>query len=102
MHIVLRRALRAFSATHADAAAALDTWYHVARQAEWTSIMEVRAYFPHADAVQVASGRTATVFNIGGNKYRLVADIHYNRGKIYVLRIMTHKDYSSNRWKEIL
>ncbi|MCL2648608.1 MAG: type II toxin-antitoxin system HigB family toxin [Phycisphaerales bacterium] len=102
MHIVSRRTLKAFSATHADAANALDAWYHVACRAKWTSIVEVRAYFPHADAVHVASGRTATVFNIGGNKYRLVTDIHYNRGKIYVLRIMTHKDYSSNRWKEIL
>lgn len=43
-----------------------------------------------------------TVFDIGGNKYRLVTAIHYNRQLIYVLRIMTHAEYDKEKWKEQL
>ena len=39
------------------------------------------------------------VFNIGGNKYRLIADVHYNRGKVYIHRILTHAEYDLDLWK---
>lgn len=42
------------------------------------------------------------VFNIRGNRYRLVTAIHYNRQVIYTLRFMTHADYSKDRWKDTL
>jgi mRNA interferase HigB len=58
--------------------------------------------YPHADAVTVASGRTVVVFNIRGNRYRLVTAIHYNRQLVYTLRFMTHAEYSKNRWKDML
>ncbi len=50
----------------------------------------------------VASGKTVTVFNIGGNKFRLVVAIHYNRQRVYLLRLMTHAEYSKNRWQKKL
>ena len=62
----------------------------------------MRSVQPSADAVTVRSGNTVTVFNIGGNKYRLLAAIHYNRGKLFVLGILTHRDYDADRWKENL
>ena len=102
MHIISYKALKVFYTTHPDARRPLDVWYETTDMANWNSIMDVRNSSPHADAVVVASGRTVTVFNIGGNKYRLIAGIHYNRGKVHVLRIMTHKEYSLNRWKETL
>ena len=52
--------------------------------------------------VAVASGRTVVVFNVRGNRYRLVTAIHYNRQIIYTLRFMTHAEYSKNRWKDTL
>jgi mRNA interferase HigB len=42
------------------------------------------------------------VFNIAGNKYRLVTAIHYNRQIVYTLRVMTHAEYSRDKWKEQL
>jgi len=63
---------------------------------------DVRRIYPHADPVRVASGNTVTVFNVAGNKYRLVAAIHYNAGRVYVLRIMTHADYGRGTWKDRL
>ncbi len=39
------------------------------------------------------------VFNIGGNKYRLIASIHFNRGKVYIRRVLTHSEYDKGDWK---
>lgn len=50
--------------------------------------------FPHADKV----GKF-TVFNVGGNKVRLIAAIHYNRGKIYIRHVLTHREYDKGAWK---
>jgi mRNA interferase HigB len=58
--------------------------------------------FPHADAVRVASDHEVTVFNVGGNKFRLVTAIHYSAQRVYVLRLMTHAEYSRDSWKETL
>ncbi len=51
--------------------------------------------FPHADQVG-----GLTVFNIGGNKARLVAAIHYNRRKVYIRAVLTHAEYDAGKWKE--
>ena len=77
-------------------------WYRHLRPAEWESIQDARRIYRHADAVTVASGNTVTVFNIGGNKYRLIAAIHYNRQRVYVLRILRHAEYSKGAWKDTL
>lgn len=59
------------------------------------SFAELRAVFPSADLV----GKL-TVFNIGGNKVRLIAAIHYNRQKIYIRAVLTHAEYDGGKWKE--
>jgi mRNA interferase HigB len=41
----------------------------------------------------------STVFNIGGNKYRLVTVIHFNRGKVFVRHVLTHEEYTRGQWK---
>ena len=102
MHVISRKALVDFSRRFPDARTPLDSWFRIACEAEWCNIRDVRRVFPHADAVVVESGNTATIFNIGGNKYRLVAAIHYNRQKLFVLKVMTHKEYDAGRWKESL
>jgi mRNA interferase HigB len=73
-----------------------------ASDATWRSLAELRQVYPHADPVGVASGRTVVVFNIRGNRYRLITAIHYNRQVIYTLRFLTHAEYSKDRWKETL
>jgi hypothetical protein len=50
---------------------------------------------PHADQVG-----GLTVFNIGGNKARLIAAIHYNRRKVYIRAVLTHAEYDAGKWKE--
>jgi HTH-type transcriptional regulator/antitoxin HigA len=60
-----------------------------------SSFVELRAVFPSADQV----GKL-TVFNVGGNKVRLVTAIHYNRKRIYIRAVLTHEEYGRGKWKE--
>ena len=56
--------------------------------------------YRHADAVRMSGGDVLTVFNIGGNKYRLVARIRYDYQLINVRAVLTHKDHDEGGWKE--
>ncbi len=102
MRIISRRGLREFARRYPDAADPLDKWRRVLRAAEWQNLQDVRRVYPHADMVTVASGRIVTVFNICGNKYRLIVAVHYNRQRVYVLRLLRHAEYSKGFWKERL
>jgi mRNA interferase HigB len=102
MRLITRRRLLDFAAAYPDAAEALRAWSTVARQMTWRNLAEVRRQYPHADEVRVASGRPVTIFNIRGNRYRLIVAIHYNRGAIYLLRFLTHREYDKDAWKKTL
>ena len=88
-----------FARKHPDSREALLRWYAAIAEGEWSNFSELRRMFAHADQVRVASGRTATVFNIGGNKYRLIAAIHYNRQRVFVMRIYSHREYDRIDWR---
>ena len=102
MRIIKESALTAAARLYPDAGPGLEAWRKILRAARWGSLSAVRATYPHADAVRVASGRNVIVFNIGGGKYRLIAALHYDRGIAYVLRFLTHADYDKARWKSEL
>lgn len=95
MHIITRKRLLDFGKLHSETEAALDRWYRITKYTVFSSFNELRKVFPSADQV----GRY-TVFNIGGNKVRLIAAIHYNRKIIYIRHVLTHKEYDKEFWKE--
>ncbi|PZV18507.1 MAG: hypothetical protein DCF21_08210 [Leptolyngbya sp.] len=95
MHVITRKRLNEFAQQHPNARSALAQWYNRVKQNDFASFAELRAMFPSADQV----GKL-TVFNISGNNVRLIAAIHYNRKKIYIRAVLTHRDYDENRWKE--
>ena len=101
MWVISQKALHDFwTSGHAKAERPLLDWYKTVKNARWNSISDIRAIYPSADGgIEVASGNRVTVFNIGGGLYRLVAAIHYNTQRLFVLRIMTHAEYSKNKWK---
>jgi mRNA interferase HigB len=94
MHIISKKRLREFWEKHPKAQAALEAWYQVAKNAEWETFADVRKTFNTADQV----GKF-TVFDIGGNNFRLIAVIHFNRGKVFVRHVLTHAEYDKGKWK---
>jgi mRNA interferase HigB len=100
MRIIKESTLREFATEYPDAAEWLKQFTSAVRHLHWESLQDVRRMYPHADAVTVGSGKTLTVFNVKGNRYRLVMAMHYNRGKAYVRRFMTHAEYSKGHWKK--
>jgi mRNA interferase HigB len=93
MHVISRKKLREFWGEHHRARRPLEAWYQKAKSAEWEDFSEVKAMFPHAD--QYAR---FVIFDIGGNKYRLIAIIHYNRRKVFVRHVLTHVEYDTGDW----
>jgi mRNA interferase HigB len=94
MHVISRKALREFTLRHPDSKTALDTWFRIINKNSFKSFYALRQKFPSADKV----GRLI-VFNIGGNKYRLIVDIHFNRQKVYIHDVLTHAEYDKEKWK---
>lgn len=95
MHIITRKRLNDFAESHPESKTALQHWYRLAKSKTFSSFANLRAAFPSADQV----GKL-TVFNLGGNKVRLVAAVHYNRHKIYIRAVLTHPEYDEGKWKE--
>ena len=95
MHVITRKRLNEFAEKYPDTHNALAVWYRQMKQNDFASIEEIREMFPSADEV----GKL-TVFNIGGNKVRLIAAIHYNRKKVYIREVLTHSEYDAGKWKE--
>ena len=91
MRIVSHRKLKEFYETkkHKDSRIALERWYSIAEQSEWKNLSDIKVDFPSTDYV----GNQHYVFNIKGNRYRLVVVIKFTIGYIYIRFIGTHKEY---------
>ena len=94
MHIIARPALVDFWAVHKDAENPLRAWYSVCKKSDFQNFSELRRALTGIDKV----GKF-TVFDIGGNKYRLITVIHFNRRKIYIRHVLTHEEYDRGHWK---
>ena len=95
MHVISRKALRLFWQQLRDSKGPLSRWFQIMRRTDFRSFAELRATFPSADLVD-----RLVVFNLGGNKYRLIASVHFNRGKVYIRHVLTHREYDRGDWKE--
>ncbi len=100
MHVISKKRLREFWDEHASSEEVLRRWFKVVDKTQWERWADLKATFPHADLVRVASGTTLVVFNVGGNDYRVAARVLFEFGRVYVKRVMTHAEYSKERWKE--
>ncbi len=94
MRIISKAAIREFSERHEDAIEPLLHWYHVTKKAAWRNLAETREDFPHADLVE-----NFTVFNVGGNNYRLITVIKYRWKVVYIRYVLTHAEYTKEKWK---
>ena len=94
MHVLSKKALADFWLIHKDAEKTLKVWHSICSKTQFSNFTELRQTFRTVDKV----GKF-TVFNIGGNKFRIITVIHYNRKKIYVRRVLTHEQYDLGHWK---
>ncbi|WP_193197731.1 type II toxin-antitoxin system HigB family toxin [Nostoc sp. MG11] len=94
MHVISYRRLKEYSEKHVDCHDVLDNWYKIATKANWSNLVEVQSIFPKAEAVG-----NFTVFNIKGNKYRLIVSIDYEKQLIYIKYVLTHAEYDKEGWK---
>jgi mRNA interferase HigB len=94
MRLIAIRELRQAAAQFPDVANQIEDWYQVVKGATWQDLEEVRQTYSSAEAV-----RNFTVFNIKGNRYRLIASINYIKQTIYFKYFLTHAQYDKEDWK---
>lgn len=99
MQVISKRRLREFWSQHghADAKGPLTAWYSLVdnHSTVWANFADLRQSYPKADLVG-----NCVVFDIGGNKYRLITRVFYDCHKVYVLCVLTHKEYDTGKWKK--
>lgn len=91
MRIIARKALREFWEKYNDSEQQLKTWYKDTSNVTWTSSHDVKCQYPKASILK--KGRV--VFNICGNRYRLIVKINYERGWVFIRFVGTHSDYDN-------
>ena len=104
MNVISRNMLRAFYSAKAERsrhAAAFEAWFKLARKAHWQNFTDTKATFGQTDVATGVTGRTATIFDIGGNKYRILAHVDYQRQTVKIEAVMDHKEYDKNLWKKL-
>lgn len=94
MHVITKPALVEFWAIHPDAESPLQAWCRTMESGVFVDFNDLKATFASAEYVD-----GLTVFNVGGNKYRLIAAIHYNRHKVFIRAVLTHAEYDRGNWK---
>lgn len=96
MRIISRRRLREFWQQKPAARSALEGWYRVVKdkQLTWDDFHAVKATYGNASLAGAC-----VVFNIGGNKYRLITKINYVTHNVFVRAVLTHEEYDEGTWK---
>ena len=94
MQIIARRTLRGFWERHAQAEQPLKSWYAIVAAAQWRGPAEVKTQFgTTVDFI----GDNRLIFDIGGNKYRLIVHVSYSYGRVLVKFVGTHAEYNRIR-----
>ena len=94
MHVISQKRIREAVARFPRHEAALLSWYRLVKTTRFGNYAALRNTFPGVDKV----GRFF-VFNVAGNHLRIVAAVHFDRGRIYIREILTHSEYDEDRWK---
>ncbi len=94
LHIITQKRIWESKKKYPDCAMALDGWYRIIKKNQFNNFAELKRSFGSVDKV-----KDLCVFDIGGNKLRLITTIHFQRQKIYIRHILSHKEYDKNAWK---
>lgn len=94
MNVISFKRIREFTLTHRDSVNSLKAWFTTVKRSRWQSLADLKQVYPTADLV----GRYI-VFNIKGNKYRLISRIVYRTKTVFIVAILTHEEYDLGKWK---
>jgi len=100
VNVISRKKLRDFwerSPERKRHAGAFEMWFKIARKVRCESFADAKATFGQTDVAKGSSGRTATIFDIGGNKYRIVAHVDYTRQTVKIEAVLDHKEYGDRK-----
>jgi mRNA interferase HigB len=95
MRVISRKVLREFWTAHPEAEVPLRQWEAVVKRADWRDWADLKVTYGSADKVE-----KYVVFDVGGNKYRLIAMISYPKRKVYIQHVLMHKEYDRGTWKD--
>lgn len=93
VNVIAPRTLRLFWEVHGRAETPLRDWQKAMQKGDFANFNELQAVWPHADLVRASGNTPVIIFNVGGNKYRLVVNINWTHKGVYIKRIMTHAEY---------
>jgi len=93
VHVISKKALETFWLKHPASTAPLEAWYRIVRGSNFANFVEIEHAFNSADYVP-----PYVVFDLGGNNFRVISVIHFNRQKLYVREVLTHAEY--DRWSK--
>lgn len=97
MRVISKRTLQDFWKRHNEAEHPLIAWYAEAIKAQWKTPQEIKTYYQTASFLS----DNRVVFNIGGNKYRLIVKINYTYNTVYIRYVGTHAEYDKINAQEI-
>lgn len=94
MRIISKKRLKDFWNKHPDSEKPLRAWYSICRKEIFNNFNDVRNLFNSADFY-----KEKVIFNVAGNKYRLIVKIQYKIKTIFIKSIFTHEEYNKGKWK---
>ena len=94
MHVIAWKTLKTFGERHTDAAGPLRQWFKLIENGPFSSFQDLRRTFATVDKVG-----DLHVFNIGGNKYRLVTYVRFDWQRCYIKHVLTHSEYDKGDWE---
>ncbi|QQS47246.1 MAG: type II toxin-antitoxin system HigB family toxin [Acidobacteriota bacterium] len=96
MNIISYKKINTYIKKHANSKMPLLAWYKITLRQQWKNFDDVKKTFNTVDRF-----KGCTIFNIGGNNYRLIAGINYETHTVYIKQILTHAEYDKDNWKKI-
>jgi mRNA interferase HigB len=106
VNVISRKKLREFYEAKPERrqhAGAFVAWFKLTRKASWRNFQDAKALFGQTDvAGNTKSKRRATIFDIGGNRYRIITRVDYTRQTVLLTHVLDHKEYDKGNWKDDL
>ena len=94
MRIISPKKIREFWEKYPESESVMRDWINRVYDADWDNFSDVRKTFNHADIY-----RCCVIFDVGGNKYRIIAKIQYEYKKVFIRFVLTHFEYDQKKWQ---